>query len=87
MQEQLEKAEEIISPKAADIRQQREVEFSQVLRLCSGQVLRLCSGQVLPRGDEGEAPELLMVGLDGGWVPSREQAGGMEGKVGVIAPT
>lgn len=34
---------------------------------------------------QGECPELLMVGLDGGWVPSRERAGGMEGKVGVIA--
>lgn len=34
---------------------------------------------------EGGPPELLMVGLDGGWVPSREQVGGMEGKVGVIA--
>jgi len=31
------------------------------------------------------APELLQVGLDGGWVPSREQAGGMEGKVGGVA--
>ena len=31
------------------------------------------------------APARLLVGLDGGWVPSREQAGGMEGKVGVVA--
>lgn len=31
------------------------------------------------------APAGLIVGLDGGWVPSREQAGGMEGKVGVVA--
>lgn len=31
------------------------------------------------------APEQLLVGLDGGWIPSREQAGGMEGKVGVVA--
>ncbi len=30
-------------------------------------------------------PQRLVVGLDGGWVPSREQAGGMEGKVGVVA--
>lgn len=30
-------------------------------------------------------PERLLVGLDGGWVPSREQRGGMEGKVGVVA--
>lgn len=27
----------------------------------------------------------LVVGLDGGWIPSREQEGGMEGKVGVVA--
>jgi hypothetical protein len=30
-------------------------------------------------------PARLLVGLDGGWVASREQAGGMEGKVGVLA--
>lgn len=33
----------------------------------------------------GDGPDLLLVGLDGGWVPSREQEGGMEGKVGVVA--
>ena len=27
----------------------------------------------------------LLVGLDGGWIPSRTQPGGMEGKVGVVA--
>jgi hypothetical protein len=31
------------------------------------------------------APDQLLVGLDGGWVPSRDQRGGMEGKVGVLA--
>lgn len=31
------------------------------------------------------AVERLVVGLDGGWIPSREQAGGMEGKVGVVS--
>jgi hypothetical protein len=43
-------------------------------------------------GDLGSSEEsssqradLLLVGLDGGWVPSREGPGGMEGKVGVIA--
>src|SRR5512135_2491115 len=39
--------------------------------------------------DEGksvrQAPEWLQVGLDGGWLPSREQKGGMEGKIGVVA--
>jgi hypothetical protein len=30
-------------------------------------------------------PQWLQVGLDGGWLPSREQQGGMEGKIGVVA--
>ncbi len=33
----------------------------------------------------GDGPDRLLVGLDGGWVPSREGKGGMEGKVGVVA--
>lgn len=39
------------------------------------------------RAQEGhqEPPECLQVGLDGGWIPSREQKGGMGGKIGVIA--
>ena len=32
-----------------------------------------------------EHPEWLQVGLDGRWLPSREQKGGMEGKIGVVA--
>ena len=41
----------------------------------------------LARGCDGAdaAPARLLVGLDGGWVPSRDQPGGMEGKVGVVA--
>jgi len=30
-------------------------------------------------------PARLLVGLDGGWIPSRDQDGGMEGKVAVVA--
>jgi len=37
-------------------------------------------------GKEGPVPaDRLIIGLDGGWMPSREQRGGMEGKVAVIA--
>ncbi|SRR5581483_7081984 len=32
-----------------------------------------------------DQPEWLQVGLDGGWLPSYEQKGGMEGKIGVVA--
>ena len=38
-----------------------------------------------PRQKAERGAELLLVGLDGGWVPSREQEGGMEGRVGVVA--
>ena len=38
-----------------------------------------------PISTKDSSPDLLMVGLDGGWVASRDQKGGMEGKIGVIA--
>jgi len=39
-----------------------------------------------PAGAALVAPvERVVVGLDGGWIPSRDQVGGMEGKVGVVA--
>jgi hypothetical protein len=43
--------------------------------------------QRAPRDREGKPDQAacLQVGLDGGWVPSREQKGGMEGKIGVVA--
>jgi hypothetical protein len=44
---------------------------------------RVCAnpGAVAPSPDQGKPP--ILVGLDGGWVGSREQRGGMEGKVAV----
>lgn len=30
-------------------------------------------------------PQLMIVGLDGGWIASRDQPGGMEGKLGVVS--
>ena len=45
---------------------------------------RACSSaaQPAPEAEKSEQPRLL--GLDGGWVCSREQRGGMEGKVAVV---
>jgi len=37
------------------------------------------------QGAKGQPSEWMQVGLDGGWVPSCEQSGGMEGKIGVVA--
>lgn len=38
-----------------------------------------------PSSGNLQPPEWLQIGLDGGWIPSREQKGGMEGKIGVVA--
>ena len=45
---------------------------------------RACSSPAAgaPSAEQVEQP--MLVGLDGGWVCSREQRGGMEGKVGVV---
>ena len=44
---------------------------------------RICSAaQEAPAAQQAEPP--MLVGLDGGWVCSREQRGGMEGKVAVV---
>lgn len=37
------------------------------------------------RGQAPPAPAFVVVGMDGGWVPSRDTKDGMEGKVGVVA--
>jgi hypothetical protein len=37
------------------------------------------------RGQPPATPTFLLVGMDGGWVPSRDTKDGMEGKVGVVA--
>src|SRR6266446_3800941 len=48
------------------------------------QAERICSApaQEVPAAQQAEQP--MLVGLDGGWVCSREQRGGMEGKVAVV---
>ena len=45
---------------------------------------RACSSPaaIAPGAEQAQQP--MLVGLDGGWVCSREQRGGMEGKVGVV---
>lgn len=53
------------------VQQQEEAELA-----CSSSV------QEVPVAEKAEQP--MLVGLDGGWVCSREQRGGMEGKVAVV---
>src|SRR6266536_3332853 len=43
-----------------------------------------CSSPVAQAPTAEQGPPPMLVGLDGGWVASREQRGGMEGKVAVV---
>ncbi len=45
---------------------------------------RVCSSPAKPVPSAEKTEQPMLVGLDGGWVCSRDQRGGMEGKVGVV---
>lgn len=63
-------------------------EATAAARLIAPTAARIRAERAASLGDAvppGPRPARLLVGLDGGWVPSREQPGGMEGKVGVVA--
>ena len=45
---------------------------------------RACSSAAKPAPEAEKSEQPMLVGLDGGWVCSREQRGGMEGKVAVV---
>jgi hypothetical protein len=83
---QQQEAERVLQPTAADVRAERDRQAAQdrqdrAARAAAPQPLQEPTGVPTPT----PAPAHLIVGLDGGWVPSRDQAGGMEGKVGVVA--
>jgi hypothetical protein len=46
---------------------------------------RACSSAAQETSSAEKAEQPMLVGLDGGWVCSREQKGGMEGKVAVVS--
>jgi hypothetical protein len=70
-------AARLLQPTAADVQAARDRQAAQDRHDRAAR-----AGQPSPAAP---VPPCLIVGLDGGWVPSREQAGGMEGKVGVVA--
>lgn len=52
---------------------------------CQQKEAEQAKSETAKEGSEGKAaPEPLLVGMDGGWVCSREQRAGMEGKVAVV---
>lgn len=75
-----------LTQRAGTAEAQRQLaEAEEVVQPTAEAVRTACTQAQTSDARERREPELLMVGLDGGWVASREQAGGMEGKVGVVA--
>lgn len=73
-------AERLLTPSAEPIRRERDAQDRQDRQDRQAHRARVGAG-----GAGAAPPARLLVGLDGGWLPSREQRGGMEGKVGVVA--
>jgi hypothetical protein len=67
--------------KANEQQQQAEQVLQEAVNM---EQIRAKRTQACCSRTEGQ-PNCLHVGLDGGWVPSREQRGGMEGNIGVVA--
>jgi hypothetical protein len=82
-QTQQAEAEALLAPTAAHLRAARDAQTRARRGGQGGQLGRV--GARAPGQPASRCPERLTVGLDGGWLPSREQVGGMEGKVGVVA--
>lgn len=73
-QNQQVEAEALLAPTAEQVRVERDAAARRVRLGEPGEPLRATP-----------PPQRLTVGLDGGWLPSHDQPGGMEGKVGVVA--
>jgi hypothetical protein len=69
----------------AEEARRQEAAAERVLNPTGAQVRQEREAMLSGPASGEDGPRVLFVGLDGGWVPSREQKGGMEGKVGVVA--
>lgn len=72
-------AERLLTPTAEQVRTERDA-VARLQRLGTARAARAARAATA-----SAPPAQVLVGLDGGWLPCREQPGGMEGKVGVVA--
>lgn len=80
-----ERLRQITNEQGRGVAQAQREQAEQVLHeAVSMEQIRAQREQSAPVSRQGP-PDWLQIGLDGGWVPSREQIGGMEGKIAVLA--
>ena len=80
-----ERLRQLTNAQGSLLAEQHQSEAQQVLQeAVSMPQIRAQREQSQPQGKQ-DHPQWLQVGLDGGWLLSHEQKGGMEGKIGVVA--
>jgi hypothetical protein len=80
-----ERLRQLTNEQGTRVAQEQQTHAQQVLADAVNPLLIRRARVQAERAIPPERPSWLQVGLDGGWVPSREQQGGMEGKIGVVA--
>lgn len=80
-----ERLRQITNEQGSVLAKQQHEQAQQVLQEASSMPQIRAQRAQRSQGVKQEQAEWLQVGLDGGWLPSREQKGGLEGKMGVIA--
>lgn len=85
VQQSSERLRQLTNEQGSLLAKQQQAQAQQVLSdAISLPPIRAQRAQQVPKA-QPEPPPWLQVGLDGGWLPSLEQKGGMEGKIGVVA--
>lgn len=80
-----ERLRQLTNEQGSTLAKQQQAQAQQILSdAISLPQIRAQRAQQAPKA-RLEPPQWLQVGLDGGWLPSREQKGGMEGKMGGVA--
>ena len=80
-----ERLRQLTNEQGSILAKQQQGQAQQVLQEAVSMAQIRAQREKSDHSPQPEQPELLQIGLDGGWLPSREQKGGMEGKIGVVA--
>jgi hypothetical protein len=80
-----ERLRQITNEQGRAVAQAQREQAEQVLKEAVSMEQIRAQREQSAHGSKPGPPDWLQVGLDGGWVPSREQTGGMEGKIAVLA--
>ncbi len=80
-----ERLRQLTNEQGSDLAHHQQSEAQQILQEAVSMTQIRAQREHDHPAEKEEQAEWLQVGLDGGWLACREQTGGMEGKIGVVA--